>query len=338
MPKNDFIGQQLKNNLMEHFSQYASMSLLDFSTSSEIICQVSDSFLDFLTRYRDSVYRWLNECLEGNYLSAREDLLQSLVDSTIDFIQDKNQFISIGSKETNELNAVYENFLADLRKALLLSSPKEEITKGIERVFATFQKHLASFMNGLADPNENLPWTFNQPLCREYSPELQLNILHAHPEQMLEPILDLGCGQKAELVHYLQNQSKMVMGIDRLTSASHFIIKADWLTCPLGTSCWGTVISHLGLSNHFLHHHLRRGGHPDRYARRYMEVLYSLKPKGSFLYAPGLPFIEDLLPGDDYLIEKYPISALAGGPIDAHFRDKFGISVLYACKVTRLGK
>ena len=175
------------------------------------------------------------------------------------------------------------------------------------------------------------------PVCLEYSPELQLRVLHADVDELLEPILDLGCGKHAALVRFLRERGKEAFGIDRTAPRRRFVVRADWLDWPLEPGRWGSVISHQGLSTHFLHQHLRPDGRPDRHARRYMDVLHALKPGGSFRYAPGLPFIEELLPRDEYDVERFPVAELAGGAVDAALEVAFGTSVLFACCVTMRG-
>ena len=175
------------------------------------------------------------------------------------------------------------------------------------------------------------------PVCLEYSPELQLRVLHADADQLLEPVLDLGCGKHAALVRFLRERGKEAFGIDRVAPRRRFVVRADWLDWPLEPARWGTVLSHQGLSTHFLHQHLRPDGRPERHARRYMDVLRALKPGGSFRYAPGLPFFEELLPRDEYDVERFPVAELAGGAVDAALKVAFGTSVLFACRVTTRG-
>jgi hypothetical protein len=173
------------------------------------------------------------------------------------------------------------------------------------------------------------------PAYRTYSPELQLRILQATLAQLQDPILDLGCGPKAELVTFLRAQGKEAFGVDWAVKAGSFLWRADWLDLPLDAKRWGAVISHMAFSSHFLHQHLHPNGHPERYARRYMEVLQSLKAQGSFWYAPGLPFMEKLLPRDDYAVETFPVSELLGSKIDQALQTVVGQSVFYSCKITR---
>jgi hypothetical protein len=174
-----------------------------------------------------------------------------------------------------------------------------------------------------------------RPIRLEYSPELQLRVLHAEVDELLEPILDLGCGEHAALVRFLREHGKEAFGVDRAAPRRRFVFRADWLDWPLEPGRWGTVLSHQGLSTHFLHHHLRPDGEAERYARRYMDVLRSLRPGGSFRYAPGLPFIEALLPAAEFHVETFPVEELSGSEVDAALRAAVGTGVLYACRVTR---
>jgi hypothetical protein len=285
------------------------------------------------------VLDWLNSCIpRGEAPEAGNDALPFLVDSMTYCIEKKNQFIVMGGDERDNLAAVYERFLSDFRDALLLSPRKDTLAAKLEEVLATHQVDLIELGNDLVAVNVGPSFASGEAICSEYSPALQLDVLKIHPDEMLDPILDLGCGEKGSLVHYLRDRGKLAFGIDRLVRADHYLTRANWLDYPLGNGYWGTIISHMGFSNHFLHHHLRRNGHPERYAWRYMEVLSSLSPGGSFIYAPGMPFMEDLLPGDDYHVARFSLSALSGSSIDISLQARLGKMVLYSCRVTKLPK
>ena len=43
-----------------------------------------------------------------------------------------------------------------------------------------------------------------------------------------------------------------------------------------------------------------------------MELLDSLKPGGEFYYTPDLPFIEQFLSSDSYIVEKNDIKDIGG--------------------------
>ncbi|MGB8953820.1 MAG: class I SAM-dependent methyltransferase, partial [Tumebacillaceae bacterium] len=142
------------------------------------------------------------------------------------------------------------------------------------------------------------------PACAEYTPELQLQLLGIDAENIQEPILDLGCGEHGRLVHHLRERGYQAIGVDRTVIESSHLIKSDWLQMPVTNETWGTVISHMAFSNHFAHHHMRKDGEPEGYAKMYMSILRSLKKGGRFYYAPGLPFIEELLPPEQYRVTR----------------------------------
>jgi hypothetical protein len=146
---------------------------------------------------------------------------------------------------------------------------------------------------------------------------------------MAEPILDLGCGEHARLVRYLRRHDLQAIGLDRVATEEEHALTADWFAVEQPPRTWGTIISHLAFSRQFLHHHLRGGPDAEAYARLYMQLLRSLRPGGSLVYTPGLPFIEALLPAERYRVARRRIAlphtraaAVPGLP-------------LYACAVTR---
>jgi len=173
-------------------------------------------------------------------------------------------------------------------------------------------------------------------ICAEYSPALQLRVLGLDAARLAEPVLDLGCGSRVALVRELRGLGKEAHGLDCAVSGDPLVLYGDWLDVELGQRRWGTVISHMGFSTQFLRHHLRRGPGAERYARRYMDVLASLRPGGLFVYAPGLPFFEPLLPPERYAVVRRPVADLAGGCYDEQLTGLLGDSVFYSCQVTVL--
>jgi hypothetical protein len=335
----DFIDRQLRRYALERYRRFGSMPLPQFNSSAAIFRTLPNSFLEFLTQYRAPVLDWLNSSIpRSEHSGAGNDALPFLVDSMTYCIEKKNQFIVMGGDERDGLVAVYERFLGDFRDALLLSPRKDALTAKLEEVLASHQVDLIELGNDLVAANVGPDFVTGEAICSEYSPTLQLDVLKTRPDEMLDPILDLGCGERGSLVHYLRDRGKLAYGVDRLVRADRHLIRGDWLDYPLGRGYWGTVISHMGFSNHFLHHHLRRSGHPERYAWRYMEVLRALRPGGSFIYAPGMPFMEDLLPGDEYGVSRFPLSALSGTAVDVSLQARLRGTVLYACRVTQLPK
>lgn len=335
MPTIDWIDDRLKQYALERFIRFAPLSLRDLRTPSEDFCSISDSLLAFLCQYRDSVIHWVHECAIGKNPEAQQETVQFFLKHKLAFLHSKNQFLAIAKPEKTTLTAEYVRFLGDFGNSVLLSEHKELLPNRLKQVLAVHHAHLEAFTNSLAESNISRDFVFAAPVCGYYSPELQLRILHASASNLLEPILDLGCGETGKLVQFLRDRGKQSLGVDRCGGGSSFAVNADWFDFPLIPGFWGTIVSHLAFSNHFLHHYLRQGRHTEEYARRYMEVLSALKPGGSFLYAPGLPFIEQLLPREEYVVEQLPIARMSGTGIDRYFRTVCGFDVLYSCQVTR---
>lgn len=213
-----------------------------------------------------------------------------------------NQFLLFSEDHRDELGEIYEAFIDDVREQLDVLRNEEETLAALQE--SVVDHHVALWQFGTAlvkaqfavDESEPGPL----PPCFEYEPEFQLALWGIEPEtvgeQLMEPVLDLGCGEQASLVRWLRERGVDAYGVDILAEPDEFVTQGDWFDTPLEPGRWGTIISHMGFSNHFFHHHVRTDGHPELYARRFMDILRALTPGGRFLYAPGLPFFEPLLP------------------------------------------
>lgn len=147
--------------------------------------------------------------------------------------------------------------------------------------------------------------------CSEYSPDLQIEILQIDFDLLVEPVLDIGCGKQGNLVLFLRQKGIDAYGFDRFVYDSSFLSNSDWFEYKFEKDKWGTIISNLGFSNHFQHHHFRNDGNFIDYAKKYMDILSSLKIGGSFHYAPDLPFVEQYLDKDRYQFTKQGIGNYA---------------------------
>ncbi|HSQ63445.1 MAG TPA: hypothetical protein VLM85_09535 [Polyangiaceae bacterium] len=140
----------------------------------------------------------------------------------------------------------------------------------------------------------------------EYSAELQLAVLGLDVATLAEPVLDIGCGEKAALVRHLRDAGKQAFGLDPLVPPE-LGDRGDWLAYDYGTARWGTIVSHLGFSLHFMHQEMRRSELAFEYARTYMRIVRALAPRGVLAYVPGLPFIEALLPAGAFAVTRAPL-------------------------------
>ena len=263
----DSIENQLAFNAGKNLFYEEAISSLAFTPETlsvierfgEIVITTENLLIDYLTS------RVLQEfCRVNQYYSFDKQHRKDLRDIYIDL------FSTIRNPETNcELTA--KNHYSNLKKWLLKAN---------------------SFAGKIYVPKDE----YVEPVaCHEYSAELQIEILRIDTDKITGPVLDIGCGEKGNLVRHLRGRGIEAYGCDRFAEESPFLTRHDWFEFVYGMDKWGTITSNLGFSNHFNHNHLRNDGHFIEYAKTYMDILNSLKIGGSFHYAPGLPFIEKYL-------------------------------------------
>lgn len=209
-----------------------------------------------------------------------------------------NQYYTFDKQSQQALRDIYTGLLSAIRNN---TSELDSIAR----------LHLDKLKNWLSETNpfaaklyESKAEIIEPVVCSEYSPELQTDILLIDSEKITGPVLDIGCGKQGKLVSYLRGLGIEAFGIDRFAMDGLYLTNSDWMTYEYGTKKWGTITSNLGFSNHFNHHHLRNDGNSIAYAKKYMDILNSLKIGGSFHYAPDLPFIEHYLNTEQYHISK----------------------------------
>ncbi|RAJ87625.1 hypothetical protein CLV59_101386 [Chitinophaga dinghuensis] len=240
------------------------------------------------------------------FIAEKRVLSPALADRLIGYIVDNvlrqfyqvNQYFAFPGRAVEELRKLYIRLM-------------EEIYTDEAAVVSP--KHYMRLRNWLCQWNPFADQLYTQApdeitpvVCAEYQARLQLQVLQLSPENITGPLLDIGCGEHASLVKYLRSIGVQAVGIDRMPPQNSVSLQYDWLEFPYGTAQWGTIVSHLGFSNHFHHHHLREDGDFRLYAARFMDMLSGLKPGGSFHYAPGLPVIERFLNRQDFQVETFP--------------------------------
>ena len=228
----------------------------------------------------------------------------------IDYVTDKsleefcriNQYYSFDTEAREDLRKIYADLFGEIKIRTITTD------KISENHYQRLKDWLLKY-NSFAEKiyNESEPYIEPVP-CAEYTPQLQLELLQINIDEIVSPVLDIGCGKQANLAKFIENSGIEVVGIDRFRFAADNLYTADWLDYDYGINKWGTVISHLGFSNHFKHHNLREDGNFIGYAQTYMKILHSLKAGGSFHYTPDLPFIEKYLDNTQFKINKFDIS------------------------------
>ncbi len=223
-------------------------------------------------------------------LEPSEKLAPPVTRALLSWLWAHNQFLDLDAKAHAELEGSVARALARMRDPSQLAG-----------ALAAHRSELAAFVQARLGPAPR------ELVCAEYSPPLQLELLGLTSAQLIEPVLDVGCGAGAALVRFLRAQGIAAKGLDRLDPGA-FGRAGDWLTHAYGNARWGTVLSHLGFSLHFLHHHRAPGDTAYAYARAYMAILRSLRLGGSFAYTPALPFMEALLDRSLYRVHRIPFA------------------------------
>ncbi|MDN5388454.1 MULTISPECIES: class I SAM-dependent methyltransferase [Bacillus] len=281
----DVIEQQVRHN--------QSQSLFYEFANGRLALSPSKETTDFLKRRSHDIVKFLQQTHEAGTLQL---LANDMSDQTIQLFIKVNQYLDFSRQDYRRLQKMY----SDLLKRVYLMGKQEEISnQDIEQLFSSHYKNLQTFLldsNGeeIFKKYKENPNVFAVE-CSEYTSDLQMRLFNINLSAIKTPLLDIGCGQQASLVRFLRKNAVESYGIDRNVENIAGLHKANWFEYKFTPNTWGTIISHMAFSNHFIHHHLRLDGDYKKYAEKYMEILKSLKLGGSFIYAPSLPFIEQVI-------------------------------------------
>jgi hypothetical protein len=328
--------------------QYAANSTTTPKQIKQLDCppyRINPQLIPFLLKERASVLEVLSTELANAQWPEQLGLLGYFLASTEEYIYHHNQFITLSEQDEKLLVAVYTDFLTDHARVLAMPSSEDELRAELEKLMRRHLMLLHAFIKIISEKygaNQDQSLIDNEAVCAEYSARAQLEALGIDEGSLAalrEPILDIGCGKHGVLVGYLRAQGKEAFGIDRLVEPNPGLLQADWLHFDYAADSWGTLISHMAFSNHFIFHHLYKEGEHEAYARKYIEILTALKQGGSFYYAPGLPFIEPLLPAARFGVVRRAV-ALSNGmseKVSQTQRELLGESALYATRIVKLG-
>lgn len=233
---------------------------------------------------------------------VRNELIEFALDSAIKEFCRINQFFNIEGEAKTQLRHVYKILLERIiRKEFELEELQKQHYANLKNWFLNHFPYVEQLYCNKAEYIEPL-------VCAEYTPELQLKIFNIDISQLMEPVLDIGAGENANLVKYLRAHGIESYGIERFATKSHFVETLDWLKYKFIPDYWGTIISHLAFSNHFIYAYQLKVEDWKQYSIQYASILKSLKPKGCFYYSPELPFIEEHLNKSLFNITKTPIA------------------------------
>ncbi|MDR2039221.1 MAG: hypothetical protein LBQ60_14965 [Bacteroidales bacterium] len=256
-------------------------------------------------------YETLDESMK--FAESTIDLIRNLdniprenIEMLIDYTTEKvlqefcrvNQYLSFKDADKSNLRKIYVQLFEEICRK---KTPMDVISRNHYQHLKSWLQKTNSFLQDIYREKDQ---ALEPVVCSEYSADLQKSIFCLDRHVLSAPILDIGCGKECHLVKSLRKEGLETYGIDRFSNELPYIEKTNWLEYDYGNQKWGTIISHLGFSNHFIHHHLRKDGDFIGYAKKYMDILNGLKTGGCFYYAPDLPFIEAYLDPEKFSVTK----------------------------------
>lgn len=281
---------------------------------------------------------WLVEALwheRSQFVTAPEQvaLLDAeearLVMTWVEWVYDRNQFFDLNPRVMGTLCLIHRRLRTALVWQLGNAESFDAFAAGCQLSFVLYAERLNRLFRHLATSDKL------RGCAAEYSPELQLKLLGlAEQTAWKEPIVDLGCGIDAHLVHHLRTRGLQATGVER-RGGGPSVLARDWFELRFEPQSLGTIISHLAFSLQFLHQHWQGSERAYDFARKYMELLHSLVQGGVFCYAPGLPFIEAMLDRAYFDVITLPLPEPLAASIGSLRDLSTGQSVAYACQVRR---
>jgi hypothetical protein len=296
---------QLAGYVLRRYQANSRKSMLDVYQVNQDFIRLEKDNLEFMYSNREGVISILDNP-EYSF-----DLAGEFVKSSLEFTYNNNQYVHLNQEEQQRLLTLYHGYLQGMKTVLVSSKTFPEFEKDFSNLVKDHFKDLSNNISRFFDREtgwqiqENI--ILKQVVCSEYSPDFQLGLLGLNVEDLMQPVLDLGCGKNGTLVKYLRQMGLTAIGVDRIVEANPFLKEADWFDIEFHSGSWGTVISHMAFSNHFAFHHRYKKGKPRQYAQMYMQILEGLKPGGCFIYSPGLPFIEQYLPEDQFTVKRQDV-------------------------------
>lgn len=252
--------------------------------------------LSMIDNRRDELKRALSS-------GGKESLIDLMTERAEKEFCSVNQYADFRKTDILFLKSIYGDLLDDISSRL--DDKIIDYAKIEKNHTARMAEWLFSTNTFLAEINNTGREYAASALCSEYSAEFQIHVLGLDLNNLMEPIIDIGCGENAYLVTYLKSNGFEVFGLDRICkTGNEFLLRKNWFEYKFKPEKWGTILSNLSFASHFINNHLRDDGNHAEYASKYMEILNSLKIDGKFHYAPGISFIENLLPPEKFTINS----------------------------------
>ena len=263
------------------------MNIINYLNSTETKQQI----IDLICKNVQNI--WKIDSQEGiNYFAT--SVYNWFIKECINY----NQYIEFTELQIDVFKNLYKALIKNLNKI-----PPELMNTNIEKIV---NEHRAKLLTILKDIFSNQSEFAQKKLCSEYSFELQKQVLRLEINSLLEPILDIGCGENAFFLKECMSNKKEVSGIDQyMIQDLNNIVCKNWLEFDYEKENWGSIISHMAFTNHYKYHIAHQTNYIHKYKEKYMEILNSLRIGGIFYYSPSIPEIEQKLDSRKYEINSF---------------------------------
>lgn len=234
-----------------------------------------------------------------------EEKIQGLTGSMYNYFVmecvQNNQYVSLSNDTIDKINSIYRKLIQDLGD--LAAGTRDSMDK-LEMIVHNHRKKLITSIqqNTYTERQEQICIP-----CSEYSGSFQYQLLRLDEVELKEPILDVGCGKKHQLLSYLQEKGyEDLHGIDQYVSEDTRISCCNWFDYHFLPATWGTVIAHMSFSNHLRRSIIVQDINLALYTEKYREIVDSLLPGGCFIYSPSVKSMERDLDDTTYSVTYFP--------------------------------
>ncbi|NJK95040.1 MAG: hypothetical protein HC905_09125 [Bacteroidales bacterium] len=154
----------------------------------------------FLQETKEIIRKYKWDLLRIDDENQAESWIRLMTEKAVNTFCLNNQFMDLRESHTFELGTLYKLLWKEIIEELKSESVNFD---GIQK------SHLSRLTNWLMQSNSFVKEINNskepatsEVVCSEYSAEFQLKLLNVNLDEIIEPVLDIGCGQSAHLVSF----------------------------------------------------------------------------------------------------------------------------------------
>jgi hypothetical protein len=253
--------------------------------------------------------------LEPGFLAALEELADSdsgknpekdfpeiipfAAQSLLNKVNSVNRYLSISDQKVKELEEIYRQTW----QMITTKGNLQNVLRGIH--YPAISRWLATLYPEEFPEQLKFSPLVGHMVYEQYSAQMQVELLQLNLDHMKQPVIDIGCGSQANLVRYLHSKGIDAHGFYlHLEVQEAFLEQKDWFDYSFKPDVWGTVLSNMAFTNHLNSAQLHDASHLEQYLLKLREIIESLKIAGRFIYAPGLPFVENHFAPERYKMER----------------------------------